>query len=142
MLRLAIGSPSRTVEPRKFREPITDNAKPMASFAGFLNQTEVSRAYVAADVLVLPSDYSETWGLVVNEAMASGLPCIVSDHCGCAEDLGKIAPNSVYECGNIEQLATRLTELERNGGSELVREPRQGCSLHETIQTVAGLWQH
>src|SRR5205085_8177777 len=38
-------------------EPINDNRKPAASFAGFLNQTEISRAYVAADVLVLPSAY-------------------------------------------------------------------------------------
>ena len=60
---------------------------PPASFTGFLNQTEISRAYVAADCLVLPSDHGETWGLVVNEALASGLPCIVSDACGCAEDL-------------------------------------------------------
>jgi hypothetical protein len=42
---------------------------------------------VAADCLVLPSDHGETWGLLVNEALASGLPCLVSDACGCAEDL-------------------------------------------------------
>ena len=58
-----------------------------ATFAGFLNQTQIADAYAAADVLVLPSDYGETWGLVVNEAMASGLPAIVSDAVGCAPDL-------------------------------------------------------
>jgi glycosyltransferase involved in cell wall biosynthesis len=58
-----------------------------ASFVGFLNQTEISKAYIAADCLVLPSDYRETWGLVVNEAMASGLPCISSNTCGCSEDM-------------------------------------------------------
>ena len=46
---------------------------PRASFLGFLNQSEISRAYATADCLVLPSDQKETWGLVVNEAMASGL---------------------------------------------------------------------
>jgi glycosyltransferase involved in cell wall biosynthesis len=60
---------------------------PVASFAGFLNQTEISRAYVAADCLVLPSEQGETWGLVVNEALASGTPAIASTSCGCAEDL-------------------------------------------------------
>ncbi len=54
---------------------------------GFLNQTEVSRAYAAADIFVLPSAFQETWGLVVNEAMNSSLPIIVSDRVGCAEDL-------------------------------------------------------
>ncbi len=39
-----------------------------------------------SNVLVLPSS-SEPWGLVVNEAMACGLPVIVSDRCGCAPDL-------------------------------------------------------
>ena len=44
-------------------------------------------AYVAADCLVLPSDAGETWGLVVNEAMACSRPAIVSDHVGCQVDL-------------------------------------------------------
>jgi glycosyltransferase involved in cell wall biosynthesis len=57
------------------------------AFAGFLNQSEIARAYVAADALVLPSDFGETWGLVVNEVMATGLPAIVSDRIGAANDL-------------------------------------------------------
>lgn len=57
------------------------------TFAGFLNQTEIPAAYAASDALVLPSDFGETWGLVVNEAMACGLPAIVSDRVGCASDL-------------------------------------------------------
>ena len=83
---------------------------PPASFAGFLNQTEISRAYVAADCLVLPSDYGETWGLVVNEAMASGLPCIISDRCGCSEDLGNISANKIFSCGDWAMLAGQLME--------------------------------
>lgn len=57
------------------------------TFTGFLNQTEVPAAYVAADALALPSDYGETWGLVCNEAMACGTPVIVSERAGCANDL-------------------------------------------------------
>jgi glycosyltransferase involved in cell wall biosynthesis len=55
-------------------------------FAGFKNQSELPQYYAAADVHVLPS-LSETWGLVVNEAMACGTPAIVSGACGCAPDL-------------------------------------------------------
>ena len=58
-----------------------------ATFAGFLNQTRLPDAYAAADLLVLPSDAGETWGLVVNEAMASGRPAIVSRVAGCCADL-------------------------------------------------------
>ena len=57
------------------------------TFAGFLNQSEITRAYVAADALVLPSNGGETWGLVVNEAMACGRPCFVSDKVGCGPDM-------------------------------------------------------
>jgi glycosyltransferase involved in cell wall biosynthesis len=57
------------------------------TFTGFLNQSRVPEVYAAADVLVLPSDSGETWGLVVNEAMASGRPAIVSRSVGGCEDL-------------------------------------------------------
>jgi len=57
------------------------------TFTGFLNQTEIGAAYAAADALVLPSNYGETWGLVVNEGMIFECPAIVSDRVGCGPDL-------------------------------------------------------
>jgi|GEM_PF-115668 len=81
------------------------------TFAGFLNQTEIVKAYAAADCLVLPS-YGETWGLVVNEAMACGLPAIVSDRVGCAPDLiieGKTG--SVFPRGDIRGLTNKLMKF-------------------------------
>ncbi len=56
-------------------------------FHGFVNQSEMPAVYAAADVMVLPSDGLETWGLAVNEAMACGLPAVVSDAVGCGPDL-------------------------------------------------------
>jgi len=53
---------------------------------GFKQQEELVRYYAVSDVLVLPS-ISEPWGLVVSEAMASGLPVIVSTKCGCYPDI-------------------------------------------------------
>jgi glycosyltransferase involved in cell wall biosynthesis len=53
---------------------------------GFMNQTEMPGGYALGEVLVLPSA-GETWGLVVNEAMACGLPAVVSDVVGCVPDL-------------------------------------------------------
>jgi glycosyltransferase involved in cell wall biosynthesis len=58
-----------------------------AVFLGFQNQRQLSRFYHAADLLSLPSRYNETWGLVVNEALHHGLPCVVSDRVGCMPDL-------------------------------------------------------
>jgi glycosyltransferase involved in cell wall biosynthesis len=103
-----------------------------ASFAGFLNQTEISRAYVAADCLVLPSDYGETWGLVVNEALASGLPCIVSDACGCAEDL--IEKGLSFPLGNQAELADRIVKLRARGSAT---NGKQLPTFKETVDTVA-----
>jgi glycosyltransferase involved in cell wall biosynthesis len=53
---------------------------------------EVPRYLALADVFVLPSTL-EPWGLVVNEAMACGLPVLVSDRCGCAVDLVRAGEN-------------------------------------------------
>jgi glycosyltransferase involved in cell wall biosynthesis len=86
-----------------------------AVFAGFLNQTEISRAYVAADTLVLPSDHGETWGLVVNEAMVHGLPAIVSDRVGCGPDLvDDGVTGRVFPFGDVEALARILAEVAAN----------------------------
>ncbi len=78
-------------------------------FTGFLNQGEIGAAYAVADCLVLPSDHGETWGLVVNEAMACGLPALVSDQVGCAADL--VTPGvtgDVFACGDVESLSGLL----------------------------------
>lgn len=81
------------------------------SFAGFLNQADIARAYVSADCLVLPSDTGETWGLVVNEAMACGVPAIVSDQVGCQQDLVvRGATGDVYPMGDTRALAVLLAE--------------------------------
>jgi glycosyltransferase involved in cell wall biosynthesis len=58
-----------------------------ADFMGFVNQSTLPAVYGSADLLVLPSDGRETWGLVVNEAMACGIPAVVSDLVGCGPDL-------------------------------------------------------
>jgi glycosyltransferase involved in cell wall biosynthesis len=82
------------------------------SFAGFLNQSEIPAAYVAADCLVLPSDFGETWGLVVNEAMACGRAAIVSDRVGCGPDL--VLPGltgAVFPFGDTQALSALLAEL-------------------------------
>ncbi|HVS10401.1 MAG TPA: glycosyltransferase family 4 protein [Planctomycetota bacterium] len=98
------------------------------SWAGFLNQSEMPGAYAAADLLVLPSQ-SETWCLVVNEAMACGRPAIVSDLVGCGSDL--IVEGETgwrFPCGDVEALAAALAhaasdpeQLERMGAAARAR---------------------
>lgn len=56
--------------------------------AGFRQYDELPRFYAFAGAFVLPS-ISEPWGLVINEAMASGLPVLASSRCGCVPDLAE-----------------------------------------------------
>jgi len=82
-----------------------------AVFRGFVNQSGLGEIYAAADVCVLPS-MSETWGLVVNESLACGTPCIVSDGVGCAPDL--IRPGvtgEIFPAGDIPALAGAISRL-------------------------------
>jgi glycosyltransferase involved in cell wall biosynthesis len=79
---------------------------------GFLNQTELGRAYALADCLALPSDFPETWGLVVNEALATGLPVVVSAAVGCAPDLVRDGVTGyIYPLDDIEALCGRLAAV-------------------------------
>jgi glycosyltransferase involved in cell wall biosynthesis len=55
-------------------------------FPGFVHRDQLAAYYGLARMLILPS-HTEPWGLVVNEAMACGLPVIVSSAAGCAADL-------------------------------------------------------
>ncbi len=94
-----------------------------AHLAGFVNQSLIAAYYHSADFLVLPSNGRETWGLVVNEAMACGLPCVVSDAVGCAPDL--IEPGrtgEVYEMGNISEMADAIGRVLPNVKSPQTRD--------------------
>jgi len=72
---------------------------------------EVPEWLALADLLVLPS-LSEPWGLVVNEAMVCSLPVLVSDHCGCAQDLVRPGENGyVFPPNDLAALRGHLIRL-------------------------------
>jgi glycosyltransferase involved in cell wall biosynthesis len=96
---------------QRAREFTAQNDLPV-SFTGFLNQTEITSAYVAADCLIMSSDYDETWGLVVNEAMVCGLPAIVSDRVGCGPDLVRSGiTGERYEFGAVNALSHSMLSM-------------------------------
>jgi glycosyltransferase involved in cell wall biosynthesis len=75
---------------------------------GHLDRARLLEEYRGAHVLVLPS-HSEPWGLVVNEAMAAGLPVVASSAVGSAQDLvlGK-GTGIVFPSGDRQALANAL----------------------------------
>jgi glycosyltransferase involved in cell wall biosynthesis len=91
-------------------------------FPGFRQIEELPRFYAHAGAFVHAST-TEQWGLVVNEAMACGLPVIVSNRCGCAADLVQEGVNGyTFDPYNVEQLAQlmhRLTEAPKHRLSEM-----------------------
>jgi|FEC22Drversion2_1045045.scaffolds.fasta_scaffold00557_10 glycosyltransferase involved in cell wall biosynthesis len=88
---------------------IASDASVRAEFLGFVNQRELPAVYAAADLLVLPSDGRETWGLVVNEAMACGVPAVVSDAVGCGPDLIDAgATGAIFPFGDTVALAAAI----------------------------------
>jgi glycosyltransferase involved in cell wall biosynthesis len=124
------------------RDWVVEHNVPDVQFAGFLNQSRVSEAYAVADVLVLPSDANESWGLVVNEAMNHALPVIVSAKVACGIDL--VHPGQtgyVVSPTDATDLAEKLNWLIRD--PELRR--RLGANAREAINawgvdaTVAGV---
>jgi glycosyltransferase involved in cell wall biosynthesis len=81
------------------------------TFTGLLEDDDLMRMYVAADVFVLASR-RETWGVVVNEAMAAGLPVVVSDQVGAGRDLVVAGRNGeVVPAGDVAALTGTLRDL-------------------------------
>jgi len=72
------------------REALSEHAKLISPgvvcFPGFAQREDLAGFYALAEVFILPT-HSDTWGLVVNEAMACGVPIIVTNVAGCAADL-------------------------------------------------------
>lgn len=111
-------------------------------FAGFQNQTQLSPYYHAADLLIVPSapypPYKETWGLVVNEALHHGLPCVVSDSVGCAVDL--IEPGKTGEVtatGNAGSMAAGICRALRLAGDPHIRSACRDRVSRFTIERAA-----
>ena len=102
----------------------------MVLFPGFLQYPDLPAFYGLAGAFVLPS-VSDQWGLVVNEAMAAGLPVLVSTRCGCAPDLVREGENGfTFDPENIEAFARRLTQV---AGLNQARRAAMGQRSREIV---------
>jgi glycosyltransferase involved in cell wall biosynthesis len=83
-------------------------------FPGFATRDELAAYYSLAEALVFPT-LTDPWGLVVNEAMACGLPVICSDAAGCAADLIEDQCNGwIVRRGDITELACTMDKIARD----------------------------
>src|SRR4029450_2851326 len=99
---------------------------------GFVKYRELPTYYALADVFVHAS-ITEQWGLVVNEAMATGLPVIVSNRCGCVPDLVAEGKNGYpFDPGSVGGLGKLMLDMCRRSKRRL--EDMRG----ESRRTVEG----
>jgi 1,2-diacylglycerol 3-alpha-glucosyltransferase len=87
----------------------TLNLNEHVQLPGFKPYDELPVYYALANTFVHAST-TEQWGLVVNEAIASGLPVIVSNRCGCAPELVN-GNGFTFDPTNEDELATQLFEM-------------------------------
>lgn len=90
----ANGLPLTIVGDGELRDELHSRAKDNITFTGFIDNNRLDPVYRDHDVFILPS-YYDAWGLVVEEALYRGLPCIVSDRVGSGEDM-------ITACGSGE----------------------------------------
>ena len=112
-----IGSGNLYLKLKKYPDYVTNQEK--IEIINWLQINDLVQYYKNASSFILPS-YFDNWGLVVNEAISSGLPCIVSQNCGCAVDLIKnnesgfvFNPSKNYELQKYMKKVENLTKDEQ-----------------------------
>ncbi|MFN2399746.1 MAG: glycosyltransferase family 4 protein [Gemmatimonadaceae bacterium] len=128
-------------EEQALRDEANRQGMENVSFLGFVNQSRLQDLYGAADIFVMPSE-GETWGLVLNEAMAAGLPAVVSDTVGAATDL--IAPGEtglLFRSGDWKEMKRQVTALVVDEALRLrvAERGRERASLYSYDATVGGI---
>jgi glycosyltransferase involved in cell wall biosynthesis len=95
----------------QLREEASSISPGVVRFTGFSQREELPSYYGLAEALILPT-YTDTWGLVVNEAMACALPVIVTQAAGCAPDLVTEGWNGmILPAKNIPSLSSAMQHL-------------------------------
>jgi glycosyltransferase involved in cell wall biosynthesis len=102
-------------------------------FPGFIQPEDLPKYYACSDIFILPS-VKEAWGVVVNEAMASGLPVVLSDKVGARGNLLEEGENGFcFESGNHDVLARILNSMLLNpeGLTKMGKRSREIIKKHD-----------
>lgn len=105
------GSGPQEAELRKRLGELPAAVRSNIHLLGHIRQPEIIDLFAAAACLVLPS-LSESWGLVVNEALACSLPVLVTNRAGCARDLVQDGFNGwTFNPHDPDELTSRLVQM-------------------------------
>ena len=127
----------------EYQQIVTDLSLKNVHFIEFKLPKELAKYYMAADIFVLPTRY-DPWGLVINEAMAVGLPVITTYACGAGTEMVMQEKNGyLYKPEDISALETHLRKLM---SSEKLRAQYGAVSLRiaadYTIEKMAETHYH
>ena len=117
-----------------------DNLENKVVLTGFRNQTQLPELYALADILVVPSEW-ETWGLVVNEAIACGLPVVVSSGVACSVDvILDPALGTEYPVGDVAAMKVAIRQVHarrgESGSRARIRAQGQAFRPEQAIEGV------
>lgn len=108
---LIIGGGEKEQEYKQF---INENNMSNVELIGFKSKTEIFDYYKASDLFVLPTR-EDVWGLVINEAMACGLPVITTNRCVAGLELIENDVNGyIVPVDNIDELENRIKDIMSN----------------------------
>jgi glycosyltransferase involved in cell wall biosynthesis len=153
-VRAAAGLGPRAVLLMAGDGPLADAARAEAArlgvrlhWKGFLNQSALPAAFAAADALIVPSTW-ESWGLIVNEALASGVPCVTTDGVAAAADLIADGESGyTVPAGDVRAMTARLADLRaaRDRGDDpglACRRIAERCSFAKATDGVVSAVTH
>lgn len=113
------------------------------TLAGFRQLEETTAYYGLAGAFVHPAQVDQ-WGLVVNEAMAAGLPVLVSKRAGCAHDLIRDGENGFcFDPADASQLSRLLCKIASpdTDRAAMGRRSREIIARWSPDRFAEGLWQ-
>lgn len=124
---------------REFQEIIIEKKIKNVHFIDFKLPDALRKYYEAADIFVLPTRY-DPWGLVINEAMAAGLPVITTYDCGAGTEMIASEENGfLYEAEDMDALKKYLlllmqNDIMRRGMGEKALEIVHGYTLEKMAE--------
>ena len=128
-------------EKKSYFAYIKKNKLENVKILGFKNQKELREIYREAFLLIVPSKY-ETWGLVINEAMASDLPVICTSNCSGSRDLIKNGSNGfIYNLKDLNFLKNLIIKVSTNKKKYLIliKNIRTHIKSFSFIKTIESL---
>ncbi|WP_158217614.1 glycosyltransferase family 4 protein [Lottiidibacillus patelloidae] len=99
------------IPPEEYLKIVHELSLSNVHFLSFKSKNELKKYYMASDLFVLPTR-EDIWGLVINEAMAHGLPVITTDKCNAGLELVKDFDNGyLVQVDNSDTLANKIEKI-------------------------------